>query len=181
MKKVGLFGITGNPPHLGHLRATKVALGECDEVWVSPVYMHPFNKTFIDYEHRLKMINMMFFGLDKVRVVEIDKDFYQINKRMPYSYDLLSFIQEKESNISPVLIVGEDNYSPEVWKKFFKYDKIDNEFGVIVIRDSGCHSTQIRDFAKIENWERIEKECGKKISDYLCKNYIYSLGEKNES
>jgi nicotinate-nucleotide adenylyltransferase len=181
MKRIGFFGITGNPPHFGHLRAAEIALNNCEEVLVSPVYKHPFNKIFIDYEYRLEMIKMMFFGLKSVSVVEIDRDFYLANKRMPYSYDLLNFIKSKDSNLSPMLIIGEDNYQPEIWKKFFNYDKIDNEFGVIAIKDSGCHSTQIRDFVKNGNWERVEKECGKKISSYLRENYIYSLGEKNES
>jgi nicotinate-nucleotide adenylyltransferase len=176
MRKIGLFGVTGNPPHLGHLKVVKEALKSCDKVWVSPVYVHPFNKKFIDYSHRLAMLQLMFAELENVKIVELDKEFFLKNSKIPYSYDLLSFIKDENAGYSPLLVIGEDNYKPNVWQKFYFYDKIDSEFGVIVVEDSGAHSTQIRSFCHDENWAMVAQECGQPIAEYLRINQINYVG-----
>lgn len=172
MKKIGLFGLTANPPHLGHLRVVEEAASQCDEVWVSPVYVHPFNKSFIDYHHRLRMVELMFEGLPKVKIYELDRLFFTANDRVPYSYDLLSYIQQKDKENAPKLIIGEDNYQKNVWQKFYKYDRIDAEFGVIVVKDFGLHSTQIREFVKNKDWQKVSESCGSLVTEYLKKNSI---------
>lgn len=177
MKRIGLFGVTGNPPHLGHLKVVKEALNSCEEVWVTPVYIHPFNKTFIDYSHRLKMLTLLFSGLNNVKMVELDKTFYLENKKTPYSYELLKFMKEDtKEDIAPLLVIGEDNYSENVWKKFYFHDKIESEFGVIVVKDFGVHSTQIRSFCSEGNWDLVVQECGEQVTNYLKNNLINYVG-----
>jgi nicotinate-nucleotide adenylyltransferase len=177
MRKIGLFGVTGNPPHLGHLKAVKEAINSCDEVWVSPVYIHPFNKKFIDYSHRLAMLNLLFEGLDKVKIVELDKEFFLKNNKTPYSYDLLKFMKDENKDISPLLVIGEDNYKENVWQKFYFHDKIESEFGLIVVKDSGAHSTQVRSFCHDGNWAMVAQECGQPVAEYLRKNQINYVGD----
>jgi nicotinate (nicotinamide) nucleotide adenylyltransferase len=176
MKKIGLFGVTGNPPHLGHLKVVMEALNSCDEVWVTPVYIHPFNKSFIDYNHRLEMLNMLFSRLENVKILEIDKDFYIKHNKTPYSYELLKYIKEQTEDVSPYLVIGEDNYKENVWKKFYLYDKIESEFGVIVVKDSGVHSTQVRSLCSEGKWDLVAQECGEPIAQYLKSNLIDYVG-----
>lgn len=176
MRKIGLFGVTGNPPQLGHLKVVKAALKSCDEVWVSPVYVHPFNKKFIDYSHRLAMLHLMFDGLENVKIVELDKEYFLENNKTPYSYDLLNTIKNKNKDASPLLVIGEDNYKPNVWQKFYFYDKIDSEFGVIVVEDYGFHSTQIRKFCHDGDWAMVAQGSGQPIAEYLRKNQINYVG-----
>lgn len=175
MKKIGLFGVTGNPPHMGHYKVVKEALDARDEVWVTPVFIHPFGKSFIDYEKRLFMLNILFSKIGRVKIVELDKEFYDNNNRTPYSYDLLNYMKAKNNKTNPILIIGEDNYKEEVWKKFFAYDKIEKEFGVIVIKDFGMHSTQIRELCLNKEWEKVKELCGKEIAKYLKDNLIYGV------
>lgn len=173
MKKIGLFGVTGNPPHLGHLRVVEEALKKCDEVWVTPVFIHPFNKSFIEYTKRLEMLKLMFANLSNVKVLELDKEFYEMNQKTPYSYELLKFVSEKNNEVSPVLIIGEDNYKKEVWEKFYSHNEIEREFGVIAVKDFGMHSTQVRDYCKNSNWKKVTEVCGSLISKYVQENHIY--------
>jgi len=177
MKKIGLFGVTGNPPHLGHFKVVEEALKSCDEVWVTPVYVHPFNKKSIVYEHRLNMLKIMFLNLKNVKVLEIDKEFFLKNNKTPYSYELLRTIKEENTDVSPFLVIGEDNYKPNVWQKFYLYDRIESEFGVIVVKDFGVHSTQIRSFCHDGDWVRVAQECGEPIAQYLKENKINYVGE----
>jgi nicotinic acid mononucleotide adenylyltransferase len=143
---------------------------------VTPVYIHPFNKTFIDYSHRLAMLHLMFAGLENVKIVELDKEYFLANNKTPYSYDLLSSIKNKNKELSPLLVIGEDNYKPNVWQKFYFYDKIESEFGVIVVKDFGVHSTQIRSFCHDGDWAMVAQECGQPIAEYLRKNQINYVG-----
>lgn len=177
MKKIGLFGVTGNPPHMGHLKAVVEALNDCDEVWVTPVYIHPFNKLFIDYSHRLNMLKLLFSNLDNVKILEVDSEFHRKYNKTPYSYELLKYISEENKGVSPVLVIGEDNYVENVWQKFYFHDKITTEFGVIVVKDSGVHSTQIRSLCSEGKWKQVEQECGAPVANYLKINLINYVGD----
>lgn len=143
MKTIGLFGITANPAHLGHLEVIKEASKNIDEVWVSPVWVHPFGKKFIDYNLRKKMLIDMIneFNLTNVFVKDLDKDFFELKNETVYSYFLLKHLKENY-NYNFKLIIGEDNY--KIFDRF-KYSKeIIEEFGLIIIEDKGHHSTDIR-------------------------------------
>lgn len=170
---IGLLGITGNPPHLGHLRLALEALNYCEEVWISPVYIHPFNKTSIEYRFRLDMLKILFFEFTKIKILELDKEFYLKYNKIPYSYNLLSCIKEKNNFFQPTLIIGEDNYKEEIWKKFYRYQDIEKDFGLIVIKDFGFHSTQIRESCQKQNKTDIEYMCGHSVANYIFNENLY--------
>ena len=58
---------------------------------------------------------------------------------------------------------------------FFNHDKIEQEFGLIIIPDRNVHSTQIRDFMKdIEkNKQAIIESCGQNVFHYMKNNDLY--------
>lgn len=143
---IGIFGITGNPPHLGHLKVLQSAAQELDEVWVSPVYNHAFGKKFLDYDIRKSMIEAMIadFPLHNVFVYDLDRAYFEKYQDTVYSYKLLKFLKEQYPQHDFKLIVGEDNFVPEVWQRFYKHQEILDEFGVVVVKDQGFHSTDIR-------------------------------------
>lgn len=74
--------------------------------------------------------------------------------------------------INPTLVIGEDN--KKVWHKFTFNDKIESEYGLIVVKDTGVHSTHIRSFCINGDWQKVEEYCGKKVTSYLKENLIYS-------
>lgn len=178
---IGFFGVTANPVHLGHREAVRSATEKVDEVWVSPVFQHPFGKKFIDYELRKEMLKLMFeeFPLDKVRLTEVEKEYFEQVGEMVYSYNVLSFLKGKYPEHDFKLVIGEDNYKPEVWNKFYKHEAIDNEFGVVVVPDRGVHSTQIRE--KLMNGERVESLVGKKVEKLIMKHKLYNEVQNGNS
>lgn len=143
---IGIFGITGNPPHLGHLKVLQLASKELEQVWVTPVYNHAFGKKFLDYDIRRKMIEAMLKDciVNNVFVYDLDKQYFEKYHDTVYSYNLLVFLKEQYPEHNFKLIVGEDNFKPEVWQKFYKHQELLDEFGVIVVKDQGSHSTDIR-------------------------------------
>lgn len=170
--KVGIFGLTANPVHFGHKRVVKNAIKQFDEVWITLVFNHPWGKKPVDYFHRLKMCQIMFEDMPNVKIVELDKDYYEKTHETPYSYHILSLARDKY-HVSPVLIIGEDNFKEEIWKKFYKYKDIEKEFGVHVIQDNGVHSTEIRSLVKNQQWEYIAMNVGEKVLKYIKENKLY--------
>lgn len=147
---IGIFGITGNPPHLGHFKVLSKAAKQLDEVWVSPVFNHAFGKKFLDYDIRVEMINGMLNDLpvSNVYLKHLDKEYFDKFSETVYSYKLLTYLKNKFPEHEFKLIIGDDNFKPEVWHKFFKHQEILDEFGVVVIDDQGEHSTDIRNMLK---------------------------------
>lgn len=181
MKNIGLFGITANPPHFGHCHAIKQALVSLDEVYVSLVYKHPFGKKFIDYEHRKAMLERIlkeYFEpelLKKITITEIDKKYFLKTEKTPYSYDILNLLSKQEPNNQFKLIIGEDNYNPEVWKNFYNHNAIEKDFGLVIIEDKGTHSTHIREMIASENPDKkkIINACGLAVFNYMNNHNLY--------
>lgn len=171
--KIGIFGITGNPPHMGHWQALKLASEQLDEVWVSPVYNHAFGKKFIDYSIRKEMIDALLqdLPLSKVFTKDLDKEYFDKFQETVYSYKLLCFLRELYPEHEFKLIVGEDNFKPEVWSKFYKHQEILDDFGVVVIYDQGAHSTDIRKM--LQNNEDVVELVSKTVLKIIIENNLY--------
>ncbi len=190
--KIGLFGITGNPPHFGHAKVIEESLKQCEQVISSLVYQHPFGKQFIDYDHRKNLLMKVFLDyfqekpdlLKRIIFSDLDKDFVEKYERTPYSYELLSYLtenQSKNNNKSFTLVIGEDNFRPEIWKKFHRNEEILKDFGVCVIPEQGLHSTNIRELFQslshenfAEKKSKIIAEIGESAFEYCIENQIFS-------
>lgn len=181
MKNIGLFGITANPPHFGHCSVIEQSLNFLDEVYVSLVYKHPFGKKFIDYEHRKAMLESIlkeYFKPEitaRIIITEIDKEYFLKTEKTPYSYDILTLLKNSEPNNQFKLIIGQDNYKPEVWTKFYQHDAIEKEFGLVIIDDKGTHSTHIREMISSSNpdEEKIINACGQSVFKYMNNHNLY--------
>lgn len=85
MKKVCLFGLSANPPHLGHVGIVKaLSKLKCDdeeeeqfdEIRILPVYTHMFKEkrgNQASYQDRLEMCRLAFDGIPKVKVSDDEK------------------------------------------------------------------------------------------------------------
>lgn len=171
--KIGIFGITGNPPHMGHWKAVEIAANQLDEVWISPVYNHAFGKKFLEYDLRKEMLEAMLidFPLVNVFIKDLDKDYFEKYQNTVYSYKLLCFLKELYPQHDFKLIVGEDNFQSATWEKFYKNKEIVDEFGVIVIPDLGVHSTDIRKM--LQNQEDIVQLVSPNVLKIINKNNLY--------
>ena len=80
--RIGVFGLSGNPPHAGHEAIVRY-LSTCssfDAIWIIPVYKHMYSskQSLARYEDRLEMCQRCFSKYDTihcaVRVLDIEKE-----------------------------------------------------------------------------------------------------------
>jgi nicotinate-nucleotide adenylyltransferase len=58
--KIGLFGGSFNPPHVGHvlLASWAASTRDLDRIWFVPTYRHAFGKSLVDFELRCRMVEL---------------------------------------------------------------------------------------------------------------------------
>jgi len=118
-RKVGLFGGTFNPIHLGHLRGVeevREAFGLQEVVFI-PVAIPPHKATeeVIEARHRLEMVKLaiMTNPCFSISSVELDRP------GKSYSIDTLQYFRERDENTSLFFILGRDAFVEiETWKEF---------------------------------------------------------------
>ena len=70
-----IFGGSFNPPHIAHLLAVTVVLArfEIDRVLVVPTYQHPFAKSLVPYDDRVKMCELAMGWIPKVEISRVEE------------------------------------------------------------------------------------------------------------
>jgi len=107
LTKVGLFGGTFDPIHIGHLNLAVELLERCglDEVWFCPAQISPHRQDHqaASAEHRKAMVQLAIEGHPKFRLltVELDRD------GVSYTYDT---VKELSSQVPQLyLLMGADH------------------------------------------------------------------------
>jgi nicotinate-nucleotide adenylyltransferase len=119
-KRIGLFGGSFDPPHLGHLEVARRAIEEVglDKLIVLPAYQNPLKKgSSAPPELRLNWCNRLFSPLPQVEVSrwEIDRG------RVTYSYEAIDHFLHREEVPYLYFIIGTDNLLQlEKWKNIDK-------------------------------------------------------------
>jgi nicotinate-nucleotide adenylyltransferase len=74
--EIAVFGGSFDPPHVGHVLIVSYALSvsEVDEVLIVPTYAHAFGKVLTAFDHRLRMCELAFRDLARVRIDPIERD-----------------------------------------------------------------------------------------------------------
>ena len=75
--KLALLGGSFDPPHVGHLMLAASALWllEPDELWLLPVYRHPFGKSLAPFAERLAMTRLAAAPLGaKARALPLEEE-----------------------------------------------------------------------------------------------------------
>lgn len=118
IKKIGLFGGTFDPPHIGHLKIIKESLFQLqlDKLYVV-VSGNPWMKgerVVASKHQRQEMVEIAFEGYKKVCLLKLE-----INKDSPsYSYQTLEYLKTTENKNEFYFIVGSDAaLSMDKWKK----------------------------------------------------------------
>jgi nicotinate-nucleotide adenylyltransferase len=72
--RVGIFGGSFNPPHVGHVLAAAYALSVApiDRLLVVPVHRHPFAKELAPFDLRLRMCELAFGELGRAQVSDVE-------------------------------------------------------------------------------------------------------------
>lgn len=196
-KKIGLFGGSFNPIHIGHLNLACELRekGGLDEIWFIPVAISPFkqNENLLPAPLRYKMVAL---------ALERSKDFFLIDDEMrrggvSYTIDTLRAIfAQKKENESFTLCLGEDSLATfHQWKEYREileivpilvglrpsvgkekqvfFEKIANSFGVnkVVTTLFEISASYVR--------ERLQKRlfCDhlvpQKVLDFIYENQLY--------
>lgn len=115
--KVGIFGGTFDPVHIGHLRVSEEVreLFALDRVYFVPVYIPPHkkDKNITDADDRLKMIRLATRGNRFFRASDIEI------KRggLSYSFDTIRFFEKKYKDL--YFIIGIDAFSEiDTWYNY---------------------------------------------------------------
>ena len=118
IKKIGLFGGTFDPPHIGHLKIVKESLFQLQ---LDKLYVVVSGNTWMKGERvvaskhqRQEMVEIAFEGYKKVCLLKLE-----INKDSPsYSYQTLEYLKKTENKNEFYFIVGSDAaLSMDKWKK----------------------------------------------------------------
>jgi len=73
---VAIYGGSFDPPHVAHVLAAVYALkiGGFERVVVVPVFDHAFHKQLTPFQHRTRMCELAFAGIEGVEVSPVERD-----------------------------------------------------------------------------------------------------------
>ena len=125
-KNVGILGGTFDPPHLGHLHISKIALKKLHLkylFWIVTKQNPLKSKPILETNIRIKLSKNITQNQKKISVHYLDKKVKSKN-----TLDLLIYLKKKNKKTKFFFIMGADNFyklhSWKNWKKIPKYAKI---------------------------------------------------------
>ena len=120
--RIGLFGGSFDPPHLGHVMGAAYALsmGQLDALWVLPTYKHAYAKEMAEFEVRMKMCQQAFGILRQVMVLR-----FELNNLSGHTVELVGILKAGRPDDTFVLIVGSDCVQDcENWHRWLDLEKM---------------------------------------------------------
>jgi nicotinate-nucleotide adenylyltransferase len=91
-KKIGIFGGTFDPVHIGHLLAARQALelAKLDEIWFMPTYKNPLkDESTSSLEDRVKMLELGLEDREKIKL-----SLFDVKNKSVYTVDSLKALKK---------------------------------------------------------------------------------------
>ena len=130
MKRIGIFGGSFNPIHLGHtaLAAYICEQGLVDEVWLMVSPQNPLKQdlTLLDEQERLAMARLAVASYPTLKA----SDFEFTLPRPSYTYHTLQALRAAYPDYAFSLIIGEDNW--RCFDRWYRGEDIARETSIIV-------------------------------------------------
>lgn len=149
MKRIGLFGGSFNPIHLGHtaLAAYVCEQGLVDEVWLMVSPQNPLKQdlTQLDEGQRLHMARLAVAPYPMLKAC----DFEFTLPRPSYTYHTLQALREAYPDCEFSLIIGEDNWNN--FHRWYRGEDIARETPIIVYPRNEVENREKR----VENGEGV--------------------------
>ena len=196
--KIGIFGGSFNPPHKMHESIAKELLKRniLDKIIFVPTSNYYPKAGLISDLDRMKMLKLMIKNDERFEVSN-----YEFG-RLTYTYETLQHFQKEYPNDEIYFICGSDNLKElDTWKE---YQKILSNFYLLVVprEDDICKllekyqsyqdhikivdldvrnlsSTNVRKLLQEKNYEEAKKFIDERVLDYIIKNNLYQLLEKD--
>ena len=123
MEKIGIYGGTFNPPHVGHVHVARYAIGELclDKLLIIPSHTPPHKELAVDSpsaEERLKMLQMTFAGEEKTEISQIELQ----RGGVSYTFDTVTTLQKQYPNAQFYLLVGTDMLLS--FDRWYRYEEL---------------------------------------------------------
>ena len=118
MQRIGIYGGTFNPPHIGHVRAAEYALQtmELDRLLVIPSCISPHKQLPAGSpspQQRLRMAKLAFAGIEKTEVSDMEL----CRGGSSYTWETVRQVKEAHPDEELVLFMGTDMFlSFDSWK-----------------------------------------------------------------
>lgn len=161
--RIGVYGGSFNPPHIGHAMVTAWLRWAdlVDEVWMVPTYDHAFGKQLARFDLRMQLCEAMARMVGPwVRVCPIEAEL----PAPSYTIDTLTMLAARNPDDRFRLVVGAD-VLPETprWKR---WNAIEAQFDPIVVGRLGHGSVEGRpSFPEISSTEiRARLAAGEDVS-----------------
>ena len=190
LNKLGFFGGTFDPVHLGHINVCRelIELKAVDEIILTPAIHAPLknDEPKASYIHRLNMLKLAFENDSAVSIEQLEKS------SKSYTIDTLEVLQKKYPDRQIRLIIGSDQAEQfHLWKD---YKTILENFKPIVVNRKPNTLEQGWDFIKIPLMEissteirrriinnlKIDHLVPPKIVDYIYLHHLYCLNFKDQ-
>jgi nicotinate-nucleotide adenylyltransferase len=164
IKKIGLFGGTFNPVHLGHKNSVEHVLKtlSLDKIIVMPVFQNP-QRTFEDEsttpEQRFTMVNLTF---KNSKCVEVN-DFEIKKGGLSFTVDTLSELMNSNPNEEYFLIMGPDQFANfHTWKDYKTIMKNTN----LVVTTRPGYDLNIEEIEALHGVEVVKKSSSTQLSEW---------------
>lgn len=160
--KIGIYGGTFAPVHIGHIRSAFAFLTACnlDKLFIMPNFIppHKMAQNGDDPQMRLQMLKIAFAELPFYNDKIIISDFELRNAETSYTYKTLEHFKWISNDLT--LLVGTDNFlTLEKWKNFERIFELANI--AHIVRPSTADETEAIAIQK----ERYQKEYNARIVD----------------
>ena len=110
MKRIGIYGGTFNPPHLGHFRVVQSAFSalQLDKLYVVPAFQAPNKQGEVvaEPEHRLQMLQLCFGGEPRITVSDCELQRGGIS----YTVDTVQQLKQEHPDAEFILLLGTDSF-----------------------------------------------------------------------
>lgn len=132
MTKVGIYGGSFNPIHIGHLIVASIVYEKInlDKIFFIPSYAPPHKDSLeVDFQNRYKMVNLAIRDDSRFKLLGIEASLKQPN----YSLFTMRYLQEKY-DYDFYFIMGEDSFL-EI-EKWYSYKDFLLENKIVVVNRS---------------------------------------------
>lgn len=184
MRKIGIFGGSFNPPHVGHLNVVSTIQKKLgiDKIHIIPAAQNPLKHPIegASPEHRLEMARLAFSSYGDASVID-DREIKRGGKS--YSIDTINELAEQYPGDELFLIMGNDVFGElGSWKDV---PKILERVNVIVVSRPGAELPEtkeelpafLRSYAKDFDFNIVELTTGKNIQFVSLKDIEISAAD----
>ena len=203
MKKIGLYGGTFDPIHLGHMNLASELMKKkgLDEVWFIPAKINPHKSHLhvTSFEHRVRMLQLALQEIPQFKINQIEKDLPSPSYTIHTLQAIFDEAKKKNYEHEYYLLLGEDVIpsfpqwyrAGEIIKLIplligtregslsLKEDKSEDFLAIKRAIEEGMVATSIMDISSVNVRDRISSHlcCDHlvpiKVLDYALKNQLY--------